>query len=474
MNTKSLILTSDSYKSFHGAMLPEGTEYIQSYLESRNGAMYPYTLFFGLQYILKEWLEGEVIKTEDIDEAEELMNEHFKFNSIKWDRTKWDYIVDVHGGKLPLSIKALPEGRRIRTSNALCTVINTDKNCAWLGGNLETLLQNVWYTSTVATRSNYIVNIIKKYFEETVDDDMQWLADYYLHDFGARACSGAEMMGLGGMSHLVNAKGTDTVRGMVFAKKYYNAQNEGLGYSVPASEHLIGTSLGPEREFEVTKRLIELFPNGILSVVSDSYDIVQAVEAYCTFLKEQILSRNGKFVVRPDSPRFEGDTPEEQILWIVQECEKGFGSKVNSKGFKDLDPHVGCIYGDSLTENNIGSALETLKQNGYSALSSVYGCGSYLLSKLNRDTQRQAFKGCALYRSGEWHDIYKSPRDKTKQSKRGLLKVVTTKGAHGTVYDTVSASDERPDELVEVFRNGKILVEYSFDKVRKNATIPAM
>jgi nicotinamide phosphoribosyltransferase len=206
--------------------------------------------------------------------------------------------------------------------------------------------------------------------------------------------------------------------------------------------------LGKELEFDVTRNLIRKFPNGILSIVSDSYDIENAVRVYCTDMKQEIMSRNGKFVVRPDSPRFEKDTPQDQVLWIAQQLWNGFGGTVNSKGYKVLDSHVGIIYGDSLTEVDIKNILETLKNNGFSSEICVFGCGGYLVRKLNRDTMRFAFKCSAQKRDGIWHDIYKSPKDITKASKKGRF-------------------DDTGD-LTTVFENGTITKLYNFDEVRKN------
>lgn len=462
---KNLILTLDSYKQLHGEMLPEGTEHVYSYCEARTGAMYPYTIFFGLQYILKEWLDGKALTKEMVDEAEPIMKAHFEFNGDVWDRSKWDYIIKTHGGKLPIEIRAIPEGAKIGISNALYTITNTDRKCAWLTNALETLLQQVWYPTTVATRAHYIMGIIKDYFKATVDDENQWLAEFYLHSFGQRACAGMEQAGIGGAAELVAIKGTDTLMGLKYAVDYYGADYNHFK-SVAASEHSIMCALGKEGEFEVVKNLIQKFPNGILSVVSDTYDIENAVNTYCTELKDLILSRNGKFVVRPDSPRFEGDTPEDQVLWIVQRLEEGFGTAINSKGYKVLNPKVGCIYGDSLTEHDIHNILYKLKTHGYSAECCVFGCGGYLLDKLNRDTQRFAVKASANYRDGEWHDIYKEPRDKSKASKKGLLKVIKS----GIDYTTVSKTGGE-DCLELVFKNGKIIKEYNFNEIRERAKL---
>jgi nicotinamide phosphoribosyltransferase len=470
----NLIYTLDSYKQLHDVMYPEGTEYVYSYFEARKGSEYEHTIFFGLQYILKHWLEGVVITKEMIDEAEPLLKEHFKFCGNVWNRAKWDYIVENHEGRLPVMINAVEEGSKISINNVLMTIVNTDKNCFWLTNALETLLQHVWYTSTVATRSNRIIEFIKKEFKKTVDNDQQWLAEFFLHDFGQRGVSCMEQAGIGGMAHLINSKGTDTDMAIPYAIQYYKAKMDGLCYSVPASEHSIATALGKEGEFEITKRLCKMFPKGILSVVSDSYDIENAIKIYCTDLKNDILARDGKFVVRPDSPRFNGDTPANQIVWIANELGKGFGFTQNSKGYKVLNPKVGIIYGDGLKEKEIFDAVRGLIQAGWAASNCVFGQGGGLLQKLDRDTCRFAFKSSAQCRDGTWHDIYKEPTDKSKASKKGKLKLVLQVGSHGSAPVTVGYSDPRKDLLETVFLNGEITKEIDFDTVRKNAQMKTL
>jgi nicotinamide phosphoribosyltransferase len=469
MNTKNLIFTLDSYKQLHDCMYPEGTENVYSYFESRKGGKYYFTTFFGLQYIIKEWLEGVVITKKLIDEAEPILKEHFKFCGNVWKRNKWDYIINRCNGKLPVSIKAVPEGLSIPENNILMSIENTDKNCWWLTNALETVLQQVWYPTTVCTRSNRIAKFIRQSFEKSVSNDQYWLADYYHHDFAQRSVTCMEQAGIGGMAHLVNSKGTDTDMSMPYAIKYYNADITNLAYSVPASEHSIATSLGEEKEFEITKRLIKLFPEGILSVVSDSYDIERAVNTYCNELKPLILSRNGKFVIRPDSSRFKGDTPSEQVLWIAQTIDKGFGSTINEKGYKVINPKIGEIYGDGLDEEDIVDCINTLMINGYAASTCVYGQGSGLLQKMNRDTCRFAFKSSAQCRNGVWYDIYKKPKDESKASKKGRLKLVRNWSSHKSTEITVPESDIRNDELVEVFRNGILLKEWNFEEIRNRA-----
>jgi nicotinamide phosphoribosyltransferase len=471
-------LITDSYKVGHHGMYPKDTQNVYSYFESRKGAKYDETVFFGLQIILKEYMTGVVVTKEDIDEGEAFAKEHFMGNNF-FNRAMWDKIVDVHGGKLPLRIKAVPEGTPVTISNVLMTVEATDEDCAPLVNFFETLLTHVWYTSNVATISRNIKKRLKKGFDKTVPDDLGWLIDYMLHDFGFRGAACLEQAARGGAGHLVNFKGTDTIPAIIAARHYYNT-DEMVGHSVAATEHSVMTAEGPEGEFDVVRRLIKEYPDGILSVVSDSYDIENAIKMYGTELKEDILGRNwengAKFVIRPDSPRFEGDTPAEQIVWIAQELEKYFGAEKNDKGYKMLHPAVGIIYGDGLSEEEITDAIDFLEFHGFAASTCVFGMGGGLLQKHNRDTQRNAFKCSAQKRDGEWRDIFKDPKDKSKASKRGrlgLIKMADGRYITSTEYNTSEEGNGgvKLDELVTVFENGELTKEYTWDEVRENAEV---
>lgn len=463
MNTEreNFILLSDSYKDTQWVMYPDETENISSYFESRVGAKYPYTVMFGLQMILKRYFEGVVVTKEDVDAAEAFANEHFGMNLFN--RKMWDKIVNVHGGRLPIRIKAAPEGLVIPTNNILFHVSATDEDCAALVSPCETIITHFWHPSNVATISYDLRVFFKKHFDKTVDEDQMFLLAFMLHDFGFRGVSSVESAGLGGAGHLVSFKGTDTKIAIVYAQRYYKAGM--AGFSVPASEHSVMCSEGEEGEFGMIERLIEKYPKGILSVVSDSYSIVRVLTEYLPRLKGKILARDGKFVVRPDSPRFKGDTAADQILWIAQQLEKTFGSTVNKKGFKILNPKVGIIYGDGLSVDEIKEAVELLVANGWAASTCVFGMGGGLLQKHNRDTQRNAFKCSAQRRGGKWIDNQKKPLDITKASKKGLLKLVRD----GNTYATVGIDDPREDVLVTVFEDGKMLKEWTWTEVENNA-----
>ena len=476
MNKENLIFLTDSYKLGHHGMLPVGTQNLYGYSESRKGAKFAETVFFGLQIILKRYLEGVVVTSADIEEADVFCKEHF-LGMDYFNRAMWRRIVDVHGGKLPLRIMAVKEGTPVPIGNVMMTVeatdetINPDTGIAYfapLVNVFETILTHVWHPSNVATISRDIKTRLKNGFDKTVPNELGWLLEYGLHDFGFRGVSSVESAGMGGAGHLVNFKGTDTLVAITYARRYYNT-TEMVAHSVAATEHSIMTAEGPAGEFKVVEKLIAKYPNGILSVVSDSYNIENAIRVYGTELKEKILGRNdgAKFVIRPDSPRFEGDTPAAQILWIAQELEKYFGATTNDKGYKMLHPKVGIIYGDGLSRDEIVEAIDVLIANGYAASTCVFGMGGGLLQKHNRDTQRNAFKCSAQKRGDVWIDIFKDPKDKTKASKRGRLALVFENGQ----YKTVPEKDAKNNLLEVVFENGVIVRDMTWNEVRNNANV---
>ena len=464
MSNENFILLTDSYKIGHWLMFPGGTDNVYSYFESRKGAKYSYTVFFGLQMLLKRYFEGVVVTQKDIEEADIICKAHFSGLDLL-NRKMWEKIVNVHGGKLPLEIKAVPEGTPVPVGNVLVTVQVTDSDCAPLTNVIETILTHLWASSNVATISRDIKIFMRDMFERTADTNN--LLPFMLHDFGFRGVSSIESAGMGGAGHLLNFMGTDTMIALVYAQRYYGVKGDKpAGYSVPASEHSIMTSLGEKGEVEMTRSLCKKFPKGILSVVSDSYSIEQAVHNYGTVLKNDILARDGKFVVRPDSPRFEQDFASDQIVWIAQELENHFGVTINTKGYKVLHPKVGIIYGDGLRVEEIKESVIALKKAGFSVETCVFGMGGGLLQKHNRDTQRSAFKCSAQHRNGEWIDVQKKPLDITKASKKGLLKLVRDQIVG---FLTVPIADPREDVLQTVFLNGKVVKEYTWDEVKENA-----
>ena len=466
-------LKTDSYKVNHWNQYPHGTEFVYSYFESRKGAKYAVTPFFGLQAILLKHFVGIRVTKEMIDAAEWLMEKHFGSKKY-FNREGWEYILKQYKGRLPLRIRAVKEGTPVPTGNVLMTVENTDAKCFWLTNWAETVLTHVWYPSTVGALSRSVKNMLRGYMEKSCDD-LTWL-DYKLHDFGYRGTECDESAQIGGAAHLTNFVGTDTIAAMVFAMYYYNANPDTIGKSVAATEHSIMTARGPgQGEEQVVSDLLDEYSDPtqftILSVVADSFGIEHFVtEIVCKMFKDRILKRNGIFVVRPDSVRSADDTPEAQMVWIIQTLWNSYGGTVNKKGFKLLDPHVRVLWGDGINDEGIRKICQAVTDAGFSMdCIATFGMGGGLLQKVNRDTQRFAFKSSAQCRNGMWQEIYKMPSDKSKASKRGKLKLIRTKGAHGNSMTTVNENAEGDDLLETVFENGFLTRFQTFEEIRNNA-----
>jgi nicotinamide phosphoribosyltransferase len=453
----NLILNSDSYKASHFLQYPPGTEYVSAYIESRGGR-YPETLFFGLQAFIKQYLLSP-ITVNDIDEAEELLTAH----GLPFNREGWNYILKQYGGYLPLSISAVPEGSVIPTGNIMLQIVNTDPFLPWLTSYVETaLLRAIWYPTTVATFSYRVRELINRYLEETADST-ESLA-FKLHDFGARGASSRETAALGGLAHLVSFQGTDTVAALVAARRWYGADM--AGFSIPAAEHSTITSWGEENEEAAYRNMLKQFAGEgrLLAVVSDSYDLWNSLEnLWGESLREEVKNSGGTVVIRPDS----GD-PVEIVAESIERLMEKFGFRENSRGYRVLPDYIRVIQGDGVNPDSIADILAAMKARGLSAENIAFGMGAALLQKVNRDTQKFAMKASAICVNGEWRDVYKDPvTDPGKRSKAGRLALVEENGRLTTVRLEQAAKDR--DRLTEVFRNGELLLDWSFEQIRDRA-----
>lgn len=453
----NLILNTDSYKASHFLQYPPGTTALTSYIESRGGD-YSSVLFFGLQAILREYL-AKPINDEMVDEAVAFFAQH----GVPFNEAGFRLLVNRHGGYMPIEIYAAPEGLSLPNHEVMVTVTSTDPDLFWVPAYLESLILRLWYPSTVATRSWQIKGIIRQYLQETSDDPEAELP-FKLHDFGARGVSSSESAALGGMAHLVNFKGSDTVLGILAAKRYYDEPM--AGYSIPAAEHSTITSWGREHEVEAYRNMLNQFakPGSLVAVVSDSYDIFQAVDVlWGEVLKEQVMQSGATLVVRPDS----GD-PLAIALYCVESLAKNFGFYVNNKGYKVLK-HVRLIQGDGVNEKTISSILAAFKKRGFSASNIAFGMGGALLQGMNRDTLRWAMKCSALQVNGQWREVYKAPvTDMGKRSKRGRLMLYQD---HQGQYCTGQIGESHLGEAVlrPVFMNGELLNQQTFAEIRQRA-----
>lgn len=465
----NIILMTDSYKLSHAKQYPVGTTKIYSYLESRGG-QFDNTVFFGLQYYLGRYLQGITLEQWMIEEADEFCKAHFG-NDTTFNRTGWQRLLDKHGGILPVSIKAVPEGTVVPVKNVLATVENTDDEFPWLTNVLETMLLKVWYPITVATQSREAKKLIKAALEKSADDCSG--LPFKLHDFGYRGVSSEESAAIGAAAHLVNFMGTDTTYGIMLVRNFYDESM--AGFSIPASEHSTMTSWGRENEVEAYRNMLKQYPTGLVACVSDSYNIYDACEKlWGGVLKDEVLARNGTLVIRPDSGEQEEVLPRLlNILW------DRFGGTTNTKGYKVLDSHVRLIWGDGININTIPKILDCVMGCGFSTDNLAMGMGGALLQMVNRDTQKFAFKCSMAVINGEEVSVFKDPvDDHGKISKKGRLALYhrPDRGLNPGELTTVTncSSSEfanSVDVMQEVFRDGNVLMHQSFADIRTRASI---
>jgi len=463
---RNLILASDSYKTSHFLQYPQGTTHVSSYIESRGGE-FAALVSFGIQAFVKEYLLTPVTY-EDVEEADAVCALH----GVPFNREGWMYIVNQYGGYLPLSIQALPDGTVINPGVAQVQVVNTDPKLPWLTSYIETaLLRAIWYPSTVVSLGRRAKEFINIALELTADDPAAELP-FKLHDFGARGASSAESAAIGGMAHLVNFMGTDTLEGVMAARRYYGA--EMAGFSIPASEHSTMTSWLREGECDAYRNMLAQFPTGPVAIVADSYDMFNAAsEIFGNTLKSQIKGREGKgvLIVRPDS-----GNPTTMAIEVIERLGAKFEFYTNTKGYRVLPDYLRVIQGDGMDITTIPQLLNNMEQTGLSASNIAMGMGGGLLQKIDRDTCKYAMKASAAMVNGEWRDVYKDPiTDRGKASKKGRLAVIRNADTDTfrtmTNADMLKYLDPRCNQLVEVYRDGQMLSETTFDTVRARAAL---
>jgi nicotinamide phosphoribosyltransferase len=475
MNRINPILSTDSYKVSHFMQYPEGTQGVYSYISARKSSIpgCDEVVFFGLESYKRDRLSIQ-ITMEMVEEAKiffEAHGEPFNYEG-------WKYIVEHHNGYLPVKIRSVQEGTPVGIGNVMLTIENTDPACYWVTSYLETdILRHIWYGSTVATISRHCKSIIKKYLDLTADDPDTEI-NFKLHDFGFRGVSSYESAGIGGAAHLINFLGTDTVAGILHARDYYDAPAM-PGFSIPAAEHSTMTAGGPDGEREAYQRMIDAYakPGAIFAVVSDSYDIYNAVKnIWCDGLLTQVKEKGATVVIRPDS----GD-PTVVPVEIIELLMKYEGYTTNSKGFKVLPPHVRVIQGDGITFETIEIILQKLYEKRISASNIAFGMGGGLLQMVNRDTFGFAMKCSArLDADGVWHDVYKDPvtAGGSKTSLRGRLILIRDSATNKYATFREDQFDPKFDVLynhlkVSYFHYQNQTHNYGikFDKVRENAKL---
>lgn len=484
-------LLCDFYKIGHRPQYPVGTEYVYSTWTPRSNKHYPEVekvICFGTQGMIKALLIDYFNEHFFNRPLLEVISEYTRYlkHCLSIEEPEYLHIQELHElGYLPIEIKALPEGTRVPFRVPMMTVVNTDPRFFWLTNYLETMLSaEGWAAPTAATIADRYRKILDDACIKT--GGAAEFVPFQGHDFGMRGMAGIGACMQTGPGHLLSFVGTDTIPAIVYLEWYYNGniEIELIGCSINATEHSVQCAGSKEGEFDTYKRLInEVYPSGFISIVSDTWDLWHVITDTLPKLKDDIMARDGKVVIRPDSgdpvdimcgtcqTLGEGTTPEEkgviELLWDI------FGGTVNDADYKGLDSHIGAIYGDSITPDRCKAICHRLEQKGFASTNVVFGIGSYTYQYNTRDTFGFALKSTAVIINGEEHMIFKDPStdDGTKKSNRGAVAVQEVNGELVCI-DELSIYHDEPDHMQVVFRNGDLRIDDTLANIRErlNAT----
>lgn len=480
------VLLKDAYKIGHVAQYPKGTSMIYSNITPRSSRVEGVdgVIACGMQYFVKEYLRTQ-FNDNFFDRPLDVVMKAYKrrVDNMLGPGTNIDHIANLHElGYLPLHIKALPEGTLCPLRVPFLTIRNTHKDFFWLTNMVESLMSNVlWGPTTSATTAFGYRQTFEAFAKKTGADPafIQWQG----HDFSMRGMMGIEAACLSAFGHLLSFTGTDTVPVIDFCEEYYgaNSDTELIGGSVPATEHSVMCMGLADHEFETFQHLVtEVYPKGVVSIVSDSWDFWQVVTDYLPRLKEAILARDGKVVIRPDSGDpvkiLCGDPGAESRpvrLGLIRMLWETFEGTVNAAGFRVLDPHIGAIYGDSITQERQREILGRLLSMGFASSNVVLGIGSYTYQMVTRDTYGIAIKATYGEIDGVGREIFKDPKtdDGMKKSAKGLLRVERgfplDNGGAIRLRDQCTWQEERGGFLVAIFVDGFTPNSQTLAQIRK-------
>jgi nicotinamide phosphoribosyltransferase len=478
------LFLTDGYKTGHHQQYPKGTTLVYSNFTPRSNRYAPkgcdHVVSFGQQMVMKQI--HEAFQKDFFSQPKEVVcgqmrEELSMYLGMDYDVTHFEKLHDL--GYLPIIVKALPEGTMVPIKVPVLTIYNTHPDFYWLTNYLETVLSNLlWKPMTSATIAHQYRKVLTGWMRKT-DPENAWFIDWQGHDFSMRGMDSAEAVISSGLGHLTSFSGSDSLPAIYGARKYYGAEGFVAG-SVPATEHSVMCSGGKEDEVETFRRLLETYPKGILSVVSDTWDLWKVCTEHVVTLKEEILARDGKLVIRPDSgdpvdilcgkikDDFSIITPtKEESKGVIELLWDVFGGTVNAQGYKVLDPHIGAIYGDSITIDRANEICSRLAVKGFASTNVVLGIGSFTYQYNTRDTFGFAMKATYVEiihpaESGspasatEGRVIFKDPLtdDGTKKSATGLLCVEEHDGKIG-LYDKVGWATEKTGLLQDIYLNGE-------------------
>ncbi|GGA15128.1 nicotinate phosphoribosyltransferase [Paenibacillus marchantiophytorum] len=478
-------LLCDFYKVSHKNQYPKGTELVYSTWTARTSRLEDvhHVVAFGFQSFIKEYL----IQYFDVNffarPKDDVVVEYKRVlqYALGAENPDASHIEELHDlGYLPIKIKAIKEGTLVPIKVPMLTIENTKPEFFWLTNYLETLMScQLWMPATSATLAFEYRQILEEYAKTTNGDTSG--VPFQGHDFSMRGMSSLEAAKISGAGHLISFTGTDTIPAILYLEDFYqaNIEKELVGTSIPATEHSVMCAHGTDEMASYRYLIKEVYPSGFVSIVSDTWDLWSVLDVVIRGLKEDILSRDGKVVIRPDSGDpvkiicGDADSTNEferkgviEILWDI------FGGTTTEKGFKQLDSHIGAIYGDAITIARCREICEKLAAKGFASTNMVYGIGSYTYQYNTRDTFGFALKSTFTVINGEERKIFKDPKTDSgnfKKSQTGLV-LVTEQDGKIAYTDNLNVAEyterQAEDRLEVVFEDGKLVRDQSLADIR--------
>jgi nicotinamide phosphoribosyltransferase len=466
------LLLTDGYKTAHHMMYPKGTTLVYSNFTPRSNKYAPKgcdkLVSFGQQMMMVQIHEAfnkHFFSMPKDEVCGEMKEELELYLGMPYDVSHFEALHDL--GYLPIHVKIIEEGSIVPMKVPVLTIYNTHPDFYWLTNYLETIISNLlWKPMTSATIAYAYRNVLTKWQEKT-DAEKSWFIDWQGHDFSMRGMDSVDAVISSGLGHLTSFIGTDSLPTIYGARKYYGAEGQ-VGGSVPATEHSVMCAGSKESEVETFRRLLQTYPTGILSVVSDTWDLWKVCTEHIVTLKEEILARDGKLVIRPDSgdpvdiicglqtPMSEYGLKDAKYKGVIELLWDVFGGTINEQGYKVLDSHIGAIYGDSITIDRADEICRRLEAKGFASTNIVLGIGSFTYQFNTRDTFGFAMKATYIETNGEGKEIFKDPitDDGVKKSAKGLLSVFKDDDLTIQLYDKQSWDQEKTGMLKTLYVDG--------------------
>ena len=481
------LFLTDGYKTGHHQQYPKGTTLVYSNFTPRSNKYAPkgcdQLVSFGQQMVVKqihEAFEKDFFSRPKDEVCGEMKRELSMYLNTDYDVSHFEALHDL--GYLPIIVKTIEEGSLVPMRVPVLTIYNTHPDFYWITNYLETIISNLlWKPMTSATIAHAYRKVLTGWQEKT-DAERSWFIDWQGHDFSMRGLDSIDATISSGLGHLTSFSGSDSLPAIFGARKFYGETGFVAG-SVNATEHSVMCAGSKEDEVGTFRNLMETYPTGILSIVSDTWDLWKVCTEHIVTLKEEILARDGKVVIRPDS----GDPVEiicgkkwddEQNPYDenVDAIEKGvvellwdvFGGEINEQGYKVLDSHIGAIYGDSITIERANEICKRLEAKGFASTNIVLGVGSFTYQFNTRDTFGFAMKATYVEVNGEGREIFKDPitDDGIKKSAKGLLRVAGDETCM-LLEDQCTWEDEVTGKLQTIYKDGEFYNQTTLTEIRE-------